>query len=86
MYLQKGVLEPMLPELIYTEDEYEIITSVGADLDPMFREYQQTAVIGTIDIDATWDKYVADLEAYGLSDMVAAYQSAYDRYLAEYGN
>ena len=40
-------------------------------------------ITGVTDIEAEWDNYCKTLEEMGLPEMVAAYQAAYDRWMAE---
>ncbi len=42
-------------------------------------ERQQAWILGSGDVEADWDGYVAQLDKLGLNDVLAVMQSAYDR-------
>ena len=46
-------------------------------------ERQQAWVLGTGDVEADWDDYMAQLKKMGLDDVLAVMQSAYNR---QYGS
>lgn len=46
----------------------------GADVTTLADEYYGKAVMGEIDIDATWDEYIASLKAAGLDKILAEYE------------
>ena len=37
--------------------------------------------MGTIDVDKTWGEYTAQLEEFGLEEVVKVHNAAYDRYV-----
>ena len=73
------------PSVVYSLEETETINEHISDLNDYVSE---TAVIWIIKggVDEEWDKYVAQLEAMGVKDVVGAWQSAYDRYAKEVGS
>lgn len=80
MYLNSDVLVPSFPPVVFNEDEADMVARVRADMLPIWEEYQQKAVMGTIDVDSTWDKYLEDLNAVGFEELLTAYNAAYQRY------
>ena len=42
-------------------------------------ERQQAWILGSGDVEADWDDYMADLDGMGLNRVLEAMQSAYDR-------
>ena len=72
---------PLLPPLAFTEEEADAISKVRTDADILVHEYMTNVIIGADSID-NFDDYVAKIKAFGIADMEAAYQAAYDRYLA----
>ena len=68
------------PALSYTTEEERIIKDKGTAIDTLITERQQEWLMGTKDIDATWDQYQADLKSMGYEEYQKAQQDAYDRY------
>lgn len=81
LYLNSDVLVPTFPPVVFNEDEADMVARVTADIFPIWEEYQQKAVMGTINVDDTWDKYISDLNAVGLEELMVAYNAAYQRYM-----
>ena len=54
-----------------------IMTDISAYVTSMISDY----ITGVQDIDATWDEYIATLDAMGIADAVAIYQELYDNYV-----
>ncbi|GHU74354.1 hypothetical protein AGMMS49992_15550 [Clostridia bacterium] len=50
------------------------IDTYGSDVSTINNEYFANAVMGKIDIDATWDAYVAQMRAAGLDKIIAEYE------------
>ena len=69
--------------LTFTEDENETINSVLTDINSYVKQMRVEFITGVTDIEAEWDNYCATLEQMGLPDVVAAYQAAYDRWMAK---
>lgn len=69
------------PALNWTEDELteraDLITSITG----YYYEYMAQVITGQLDLDASWDEYVAKMEAMGLSRLHEIDQGAYTRYL-----
>ncbi|MBQ8162401.1 MAG: extracellular solute-binding protein [Clostridia bacterium] len=68
------------PELKYTAEEYNELAFLQADIDT-YVDQMRAKWITSGGIDEEWDAYVARLEAMGLKDMNAIYETAYERYL-----
>ncbi len=68
------------PALSYTTEEERIIQDQGTAVDTLITETQQEWLMGTKDVDATWDQYLADLDSMGYQQVRQAQQDAYDRY------
>ena len=70
------------PALSYTTEEERIIKDKGTAVNTLITERQQEWLMGTKDIDATWDQYLADLDSMGYQEVRQTQQDAYDRYQA----
>lgn len=70
------------PSVVYTLEETETINEYISDLNDYVSETSANWIING-GIEEEWDKYVSQLENMGVNDVVAAWQSAYDRYMAE---
>lgn len=78
---QEGGFAPKecIADLIYNEDESVIITETQSTLDSYIEEYIGAVMMGTKNLEGDWDAFQNELEKMGLSDYLAAVQSAYDR-------
>ena len=43
-------------------------------MNTIVNEYYANAIMGKVDIDATWDEYVAKVNAAGLPEIIAEYE------------
>lgn len=72
-----------LPRLYLTTDEQSNIAMIAPQLKNTVSYYSAKWILDG-GVDAEWDGYVAELEAAGLQDYLAIYQSVYDRYMVNY--
>lgn len=57
---------------IANKTEYaSIYTEISSDLSAYVSNYRAQAVLGQIDVDATWDEYLTELDRLGYNDMMA---------------
>lgn len=52
----------------------EAANTYGGDVNTIVNEYYANAIMGKVDIDATWDEYVAKVNAAGLPEIIAEYE------------
>ena len=83
-------MAPYLPPVVweqfnYTEDEMQIISTIGSDIRTYFEEANTSFVNGTLDIETQWDTYVSTLYNMGLQRLIDINQATYDRYIAAGG-
>ena len=78
---QEGGYAPdeFLTVLNYTEDEAVVIGETQSALKSYIAEYIGAVMMGTKNLEGDWDTFQTELEKIGLSDYLAAVQSAYDR-------
>ncbi|WP_130836242.1 extracellular solute-binding protein [Lachnoclostridium sp. Marseille-P6806] len=69
----------VLPEMKLTAEESSSVATIGVEVDKIIKESQVAFIMGTQDLDAGWDAYLKSLDAAGLQDLLAAYQTVYDR-------
>ncbi|WP_051197985.1 extracellular solute-binding protein [Butyrivibrio sp. MB2005] len=67
------------PSVVYTLEETETINEFISDIDEYVKETSAGWITGG-GADEEFDAYVKQLEDMGMNDVVAAWQSAYDRY------
>ncbi|MDO6591192.1 sugar ABC transporter permease [Loktanella sp. D2R18] len=67
----------------FNEDEQRIYDRNWTQIQTYMLERQQAWILGTGDIEADWDDYVAQLDRMGYNDVIAVMQAAYTR---QYGN
>ena len=69
-----------IPSLMLSEEESDTINQIQSTL--LTETYRVTAeFVVNGGIDEGWDAYLAQLDSMGVNDMVAAYQTAYDRFV-----
>ncbi|MFI3238304.1 MAG: extracellular solute-binding protein [Lachnospiraceae bacterium] len=77
-------LEDIVPtNLTFDTDESRIITDIVTTLNTAVDAYTAQFAMGTKDVEAEWDTYVAELDALGLQEWLAVYQEAVTENLAK---
>lgn len=79
-YNENGYIKEPMPTLSYNQQEQDVINANSTNLSTYQMEMEQKWILGSLDVDATWDEYVAQCKAMKLDDVVAAKNSAYQRY------
>ena len=85
--IEAGIPETHVPGGLLnglTEEEEAATTEPRGNLSVHFYNTRTAFQTGEMDIydDAVWEQYLADCEAYGMSEILEVYQACYDRYLA----
>ncbi len=68
-----------------TSEENTIFANTYSDIGTHVEQYTLQAILGDVDIDATWDEYVANIETMHIDVCIEQYQIALDRYYGENG-
>lgn len=68
-----------LPNMNYTVEENDFINDYGLSAQAYVEQKQSEWLLGTHDIDAEWDGYLAQLEKYDLQKFIDLTQAVYDR-------
>ena len=78
---QEGGYAPKehIPVLVYNEDESVIVAEAQSALASYIGEFIGAVMMGNKNLEGDWDAFQSELEKIGLSDYLAAVQSAYDR-------
>ena len=80
LYQKSGFrVDEVIPKLVYDAEEIEVVSDIKPALDSYRDEMTANFLAGTMDIDAEWDNYVAELNNIGLQDFVDVIQTVYDR-------
>ena len=66
------------PTLNFSDADNKTIATVNADIDPYVNQYMAQVVTGELDLESSWEEYIATLNNMGLQDMVSIYQKAYE--------
>ncbi len=74
--------ESWTPMLNFTDEEMDVYNKLISALTDYQDEKITAYITGKEDINETWDEYIEQCKALGADDLVAVYQSAYDRYLS----
>lgn len=79
LYDQGDYLIDQFLGVALNEEEQKTFDKYFSSLRTHMLERQQAWILGTGDVEADWDDYVATLDKMGYSDLIAVMQSAYDR-------
>ncbi|MGL6174988.1 MAG: extracellular solute-binding protein [Cellulosilyticaceae bacterium] len=81
IYLQADPFLDIVPNLglTHTPEELDLISKKGPALKSYTEEMIQKWVLGSEDINASFDKYLQKCQDLGANEIIAAYQAAYDR-------
>ncbi len=71
-------IEQVLRPMALDVDQSRTIVDVEVPMSQYINQSTAEFVTGIKDIDAEWETYLSDVEAFGLSDYLAVYQEAYD--------
>lgn len=71
--------EEVIPKLIYTDEESVVKSELQPTLGSYMLEYASNVVVGNLDLEDTWESYLAELEIIGLTELLEVNQAAYDR-------
>jgi len=75
--------DPSVPKLPgKTDFEKELYDTYYTDVNDGWKEYRDKFVTGELDIETDWDTYVETMDALGMNELTACYQSTYDRFMA----
>ncbi len=80
-YIDADFTIKLVPKYSFTDEEQEIIDKKWTACDTYISEFKQNAILGNIDVDAEWDKYLAQLDEFGIEDCIKVHNAAYDRYV-----
>ena len=69
------------PTLNWTEDELAERADLITTITSYYYEYMAQVITGQLDLDATWDEYLSNMDAMGASRLHEIDQTAYTRYL-----
>lgn len=69
----------ILPVLILTEEESEIVSTILADITPYVDSYTAQVIGGLISLDETWDEFQNTLKEMGVEELASIYRAAYGR-------
>ncbi len=67
------------PTLSFTESETDELATIIADLDPYIKQYQAQVITGELDLEETWNDYLAAMEKMGLPHMIEIVVAAHNQ-------
>lgn len=76
--VEQYALEEVWPKFTFTEEESQMLSSVGNDISKHLDESRSAFITGKKPL-SEWDDYVAQFEQMGLDEYVKAHQACYDR-------
>lgn len=71
-----------MPPMLKTQEEMATISQIQPQIKNIVNAYRMQWILDG-DADETWDKYLQELEAAGLSQLLEIFQGAYDRYCSQ---
>ena len=86
LYNESGVVmkkNPKLPALSFTQEELDLVNSKYPPCRTYMLEQLEKWTFDGSTIDAEFDNYMATLKSMGMDEIVATYQAAYDRLMAQ---
>lgn len=82
MYNESTWVQKPFPTMTFTVEERATIDANMTNITASITEYEQSCLMGTKQVDTTWDAHVAELNKMNLQAILDAYNSAYVRYKA----
>jgi putative aldouronate transport system substrate-binding protein len=79
LYINGGYLMPQFTGVNLSREERAVYDRHWPDLKDYIKETAQNWVLGTKDVDKTWDEYQRTLKKYGLDKVTAVMNQAYQR-------
>lgn len=83
LYADNNYCEEQFPDLTFTSDEQRIISEKGTAIETFIDEKVQSWLMGNESPEDNFDSYIATIKSMGYDELKGAYQSAYDRYMAQ---
>lgn len=72
------------PAFNFTEEENEVISSSGSDINKYISNFAAQVIAGEVELtDDTWNTFVSTIENMGAADVIAAYENALTRNYGE---
>ncbi len=81
VYENEGHIGKIFPTLAFTDEEQDIINEKYTEIETYIFEMVDKFIMGVEPLD-NFDAYVAKVNEMGLPEVLAVYQAAYDRYIA----
>ncbi|MCL2058082.1 MAG: hypothetical protein FWH01_03345 [Oscillospiraceae bacterium] len=74
-----------IPRLLLTVEESSTVSRIAPQVKNIINEYTMQWILDG-DADATWDRYIQEVEAAGLNQLIEVYQTVYDRFQVALSN
>ncbi|WP_164821726.1 extracellular solute-binding protein [Paenibacillus koleovorans] len=71
--------KPVYPNVFLTKEEQEKVNKIQTDLKTYVDQMEAKFVVGDTPI-TKWDEYIATVQKIGVNDLIAIYQTAFDRW------
>ena len=81
LYTNNNYILDAFPQLSFSEEERKTISDKYPAVVSYIEEQEQKWILGTEDIDSTFDTYMANCRTLGMDDVMKVYNDAYQRYL-----
>ncbi len=81
LYIENDYFDDIYPkvELALSKEELKEYTALKTAIDTYAQEMEQKWILGSEDVDKTWDAYIKNLESLGIDRLTELNQMGYDR-------
>jgi putative aldouronate transport system substrate-binding protein len=79
MYVKGNYVIPQFPGVNMSKEERALYDKYWPNLKTYMNEMAQNWILGTKDVDKTWEEYQAYLKKSGYPQVIVSMQKAYDR-------
>jgi len=81
-YMEGNYMMPVFPKLSHNEEEQKVVSSIWSGINTYINESLMEWILGTKNVEDTFDNYMNELKKMGIEDYLKAKQTAYERYLS----
>lgn len=83
MYIENGYIPEKNVQLVYTEEEQELVTKYKGQVETHLSEMLQRWIVGNTDIELSYELFIKEMKSFGADEYLKIQQKAYERYLAK---
>ena len=81
LYNEHAAFRTPFPNIQRNEEDEKLYKQIYVNVETLRNEMTQKWVLGSADIESTWEQYLRDLKDMNIEKMIEIQQSAYDKYI-----